>query len=240
VRQTKQDSIAALYTVSSASGKLPRGLSLAAQEEILGHYCQLRGLEAAFVLRETGIPGDMPLAARPAGSRLMNLVTDRLVSDIVVLKVESLWNNPVDSLGIICDWHRAGVALHVADLEGQAIDTSAALGWLVYVQGLGLGDFERRRAGERLSAARARRRREGRRHYNRPIFGFDLRDGRLKPNSAEQLVITRMRWMRRLGISFNKIAQKLNEDQTPTKRGGRAWYASTVRQVLANELHATG
>jgi len=237
VKRHKTNRLAAIYARSSASGDLRRGISLAAQEELLTHYCQLRGLDPAFVLRETGSEAGGALTGRPMGERLLQLIADRLVSDIVVLKVEYLWNNAVDSLGIIQDWHRAGVALHVADFDGQAIDTSAALGWLIYVQGLGLTDFERRRAGERLSAARARRQREGRRHHSRPIYGFDLSDGRLRPNPAEQLVITRMRWMRRLGLSFGKIAHKLNEDQTPTKRGGRAWYASTVRQVLANELH---
>jgi DNA invertase Pin-like site-specific DNA recombinase len=240
VKRHKADRIAAIYARSSAAGDLQRGVALATQEELLTHYCHLRGLDPAFVLRETGSESGGPLAGRPLGARLLQLIADRLVSDIVVLKVEYLWNNTVDSLGIIREWQRAGVALHIADLGGQAIDTSAALGWLVYVQGLGLTDFERRRAGERLSAARARRQREGRRHHSRPVYGFDLRDGRLRPNPAEQLVITRMRWMRRLGLSFGKIAHKLNEDQTPTKRGGRAWYASTVRQVLKNELHAAG
>ena len=37
--------------------------------------------------------------------------------------------------------------------------------------------------------------------------------------------------MRTKGASFHAIADTLNAEQVPTKRGGSSWYASTVRNI---------
>ena len=38
---------------------------------------------------------------------------------------------------------------------------------------------------------------------------------------------------REAGVALNAIARRLNEDAIPTSQGGKQWYASTVRAVLA-------
>jgi hypothetical protein len=38
--------------------------------------------------------------------------------------------------------------------------------------------------------------------------------------------------MRQNGYSFNAIARLLNGDGVPTARGGREWYAQTVKQIV--------
>jgi hypothetical protein len=51
------------------------------------------------------------------------------------------------------------------------------------------------------------------------------------PNDAEQALIARMKAMRADGMSFARIADRLNLDRVPTKRGG-TWASMTVKKIL--------
>ena len=48
--------------------------------------------------------------------------------------------------------------------------------------------------------------------------------------------ISMIRTLRKRGLSMNSIANQLNENQVPTKRGGK-WYASTIHYILNNKLY---
>ena len=53
-----------------------------------------------------------------------------------------------------------------------------------------------------------------------------------KPGLPPELV-TRIRQRHAQGESLGKIARQLNTEQVPTSQGGRQWWPSTVRAVLA-------
>ena len=53
----------------------------------------------------------------------------------------------------------------------------------------------------------------------------------LVANDAEQALIARMKAMRDDGASFGLIADQLNAEGAPTKRGGR-WAGMTVKKIL--------
>jgi site-specific DNA recombinase len=67
--------------------------------------------------------------------------------------------------------------------------------------------------------------------YSRPLMGFDAIDGKLIANDAEQALIARMKAMRDDGVSFGRIADQLNAEGAPTKRGGK-WASMTVKKIL--------
>jgi hypothetical protein len=50
-------------------------------------------------------------------------------------------------------------------------------------------------------------------------------------NDAEQALIGPMRAMRADGMSFARIANQLNADKVPTKRGG-TWASMTIKKIL--------
>lgn len=64
-----------------------------------------------------------------------------------------------------------------------------------------------------------------------PGFGTVAVDGHLVPDSTETAAVERMMEMREAGASYAAIADALNADGVPTKRGGR-WHPSTVQRVL--------
>ena len=62
-------------------------------------------------------------------------------------------------------------------------------------------------------------------------FGFTAEDGALVPDATERAVVGRMQRLRVDGISYNEIANCLNADDVPTKRGG-TWRSQTVKNIL--------
>ena len=60
-------------------------------------------------------------------------------------------------------------------------------------------------------------------------YGFTTERKQLVPDQAERdVVIRRLHWS---GLSNRKIADQLNAEQVPAKRGG-AWHPTTVARVL--------
>jgi hypothetical protein len=54
-----------------------------------------------------------------------------------------------------------------------------------------------------------------------------------RPPAVPPEVVQRIREARSAGLSLRQIADRLNAEGTPTAHGGRRWWASTVRSVLA-------
>ena len=91
-------------------------------------------------------------------------------------------------------------------------------------------ELERALIAQRTVDALAELKRQGR-AYNHPPYGWDVVDGLLKRNKAEQRVIRSIRAQRARGASYRMIAEALAAKGVPTKRGG-TWAAATVRSLL--------
>jgi len=63
----------------------------------------------------------------PGGRTLTDSVTQG-AKHIITTKLDRLFRDCEDALNMSRQWDRAGVALHVLDMGGQAIDTSTAIG----------------------------------------------------------------------------------------------------------------
>ena len=72
-----------------------------------------------------------------------------------MLKLDRMFRNAGDCLATVEAWDRAGVALHVVDLGGNAIDTTSAAGRFMLVVLAGAAEMERNLIRERTKAALA-------------------------------------------------------------------------------------
>jgi len=58
--------------------------------------------------------------------------------------------------------------------------------------------------------------------------------GRLEVRSKkEEVIITRMRAMKLSGLSYGRIAERLNQSEVPTKTKRGLWSAKTVHQIVS-------
>lgn len=226
---------AVAYIRVSTREQATEGISLEAQEAKVRAYCALKGLELEHIITDAGVSAAKPLAKRPGGKQLLALAAGG--KPVVAFKLDRLFRDCVDCLDVVRSWDKAGTALHLIDLGGQAIDTSTAMGRFFLTVMAGAAELERNLIGERTSAAIQHLQAQGV-GVGRAPYGFRYAepgaDGRkqLVAVDEELRVVERMQRLRAAGLSNAAIASVLNDDRVPTKRGGQ-WRASTVRQVLS-------
>ncbi len=224
------------YVRCSTQEQADSGLGLGAQEDRIRAYCRLKTLCLREIIRDAGVSGGKPLASREGGKRLLSAIRRGEAQAVVMLKLDRMFRNAGDCLSTVEKWDRAGVALHVVDLGGNAIDTTSAAGRFMLVVLAGAAEMERNLVRERTRSALAVKRANGQRTGTVP-YGYDLGpDGKtLISNEFEQEMISQMREMRSVKRwTLEAIAEELTERGIPTKRGKcRNWRLQTVGQILA-------
>ena len=223
------------YARCSTQEQADSGLGLEVQEERIRAYCTMRKLTLRDIVTDPGVSGGKPLAKRDGGNQLLSAIGKQKAQAVVMLKLDRMFRNAGDCLNTVERWERKGVAVHVVDLGGNAIDTTSAAGRFMLVVLAGAAEMERNLVRERTRSALAIRRANGQRTGTIP-YGFDLADdgSTLAPNATEQAVITQIHEMRAAGMPLEHIAEELTERSIPTKTGrSRRWKHQTVAGILS-------
>ncbi len=236
---------AIIYVRCSTAEQADEGVSLQAQEDRCRAYAALRDLEVAAVVADPGVSGGTPLAERPGGARMLAAIAGG-VGVVIGLKLDRLFRDAVDCLVMVRGWERAGVALHLCDLGGNAIDSSSAAGQFMLLVLAGVAEMERNRTRERTREALAWMK-KNHEVYGPIPFGFrracghpDHPDGpealpevcrRLVPDAEAARTLARARALRGAGGSYRDIARTLNLEGRRAAQGG-GWHASTARGIL--------
>ena len=231
-KATVNERAAVIYIRVSTADQAEHGVSLDAQRERLSAYAVACGLDVVAVVREEGISGTVPLADRPEGSRVAEMVSSGKVRHVIALKLDRLFRSAVDALSVTAQWDKTGIALHLVDMGGTSLNTGSAIGRMMLTMMAGFAQFERDLTAERTTAALAHKKANGAAYSPTP-FGKTREGDALLDNEEEQGIITRIRAWREEGFSLRGIASRLNDEGVSTKQG-RTWHASTVRYILNN------
>jgi DNA invertase Pin-like site-specific DNA recombinase len=227
---------AVCYLRVSTEEQARHGVSLAAQEEKLLAYCRLSGLEPVAMIREEGVSGSKPLGTRPGGVELLKLVAKKDIKHVISMKLDRLFRDAADALNLTKSWDKGGVALHLVDMGGQALNTSSAMGRFFLGMMSSFAELERNLIAERTATALTHKKAH-REAYSPTPYGFDREGGTLAENPGEQETVAKIKGWRRSGWTLRRIVEELNQLAIPTKRGGH-WYPCTVRYLLKNNLYA--
>ena len=222
------------YTRCSTHEQADSGLGLDVQTERIRAYCTLKGLVLLDIITDASVSGGKPLASREGGQRLLDAIRKRKADAVVMLKLDRMFRNAGDCLTTVEKWEQSGVALHVVDLGGNAIDTTSAAGRFMLVILAGAAEMERNLTRERTKSAMAVKRANGQRVGAVP-YGFDLAANgtTLVVNEAEQAVIQDIRVMRSKGMTLEAIAKTLTTRDIPTKTGKSSrWTHQAVARIL--------
>lgn len=238
MRTSKPVKPSAIAYVRVSTGKqVEEGVSLDAQEERIRAYCKMKGLKLAQIVREEGISASKALGDRPEGKRVLDALAGKQAEHIVALKLDRLFRDAADALTQTRRWDKAGVALHLIDFGGTAIDTSSAMGRMFLTMAAGFAELERNLIAERTTSALGFKKRSGQVYCaNTPLGYSRTRDGRLVPNGPEQIIIRRIHAMRQADSSLHEIAAVLNKAGHRGRKGGK-FYASSIKKILENSLH---
>jgi len=218
--------------VRVSSQEQVEGTSLKAQEEQIRAYAMLKGIELVDLFIDAGVSGGKPIADRPEGSLLVELVTSGQVQCVVVVKLDRAFRNTVDCLQTVTEWERAGVALHIIDLGGNSIDTTSPAGRFMLTVLSAAAEMEWGMIRDRCNSGRASRKAQGFRVGEIPL-GWKLGDdGRtLLENPDEQRVLSVIHDLRDRGLTLRAIADELNKLGYRAKKGGN-WTHGQVQSVL--------
>ena len=228
------------YLRVSRADQANEGLSLEGQEARIREYCARRGFCLVSVLTEDG--GETAagrkrgqsarktrLAARVAGRTLLDTLAAGDASCVVAVKLDRLFRITSDALDTIDSWTRAGVALHVLDFGGSALDTASAMGRAFVAMMAVFSQLEADLTGERTRAALAVKKARGER------LGRPRRDEDLEALALAEKIRGAFRLMKSQGHdsarSWELAKEWLNQrgPLRPDGNGGAQWTVSALR-----------
>ena len=233
MRKNTEHRTAVGYVRVSTDEQTKSGLSLESQRARIQAYADMRGLQLVELVTDASVSGGTPLAKRPGGAGVADLVRRRGVSAVVVIKLDRLFRNTMDALATVTEWDKRGVGLHVLDLGGSAVDTQSASGRFMLTVLAAIGEMERGQVRERTAAALERKRERGEKTGGGVPYGYKVASGRIVADADERRVTKRMERLRAKGYTLRKVAERLNRDGLRTKRGA-SWKAVQVARALRN------
>ena len=153
------------------------------------------------------------------------------------MKLDRLFRITTDMLLTVQEVEDMGVRLLIADLGGEAIDTSTSTGRFMLTIFGGIAEMERGLISERTQEGMDQLKAQNKR-FTESIFGWDVNeDGMLEPNWYEQDLIDWMDWqIEDNGMSAAAVARSLNSRGITGKRGGQ-WQGQSVKRTIGHTFH---
>lgn len=210
---------------------MEEGVSLAHQQERVTAWAVANGHELAGLFVETGSGSSTD--NRPELQKAMQAVC-KAKGVLVVYSLSRFSRSVVDTLNLAAQLEKADANL--ASLS-ESIDTSSAVGRMVFRMLSTLNQFEREMLIERTTSALGHMRRQNKRISGPIPYGYSLAtDGKtLVPLPQEQEVIRAIMQQRAKGQTLAAIATDLTSTGVPTKNPGKAWHGSTVASILKRQ-----
>ena len=221
---------AAIYTRVSTEDQAKEGFSLDAQLKRLEAYCRARGWTVAARYVEEGQSGRT--VNRPAYRAMMAAMEDWDL--ILVMKMDRIHRNSVNFTLMMDELRRHGKEFNSLQ---ESFDTTTAMGRFVMDIMQRIAQLESEQIGERVHMGMQKKARDGDLHLGSAHpYGYEYRNGELLVIPQEAAVVEKMFHWREQGLSYQRIADSLNQASVPSKRGG-AWSRQSVWKVVNNPLY---
>ena len=212
------------YIRVSSQRQVDEGNSLSSQKRIISNLASFKGLnlKPEDFLIEKGVSAGIPLWERPKGRVFKRKLLSGEYNNLIVMKLDRLFRITSDMLLSLDEIEDMGVRLLVADLGGEAIDTSTSTGKFMLTIFGAIAEMERGLISERTQEGMEQLNAQNKR-FTDSIFGWDVdANGMLIPNWNEQDLIDWMDWqIEANGMSAAAVARSLNARGITGKRGGK-------------------
>lgn len=223
--------VAAYARVSTDSAE--QLISLEAQKHHYETYIKANSdWEFAGIYYDEGVSG----TKKEKRTELLRLITDcenRKIDFIVTKSISRFARNTTDCLELVRKLTDLGVFIY---FEKENINTQSMESELMLTILSSLAESESISFSENNKWSIQRRFRNGTYKLSYPPYGYDYLDGQIVVNKEQAQIVKRIFADALSGKGTMKIAEDLNEEGVPTKRGGQ-WSNSTVRGILSNEKY---
>ncbi len=224
---------AVIYSRVSTEEQSQNGSSLEMQETRCAAFAASKGWTVTETIRDGGFSAkDLN---RPGMQRVLQLVKQRTVEAVLILKLDRLTRSVSDLGNLLALFDRKKVALAGPEV---VFDTSTSAGRLIANLLCSVSQWEREQIGERTHAVLQHRRLSGLTYSAQVPFGYrrvgEGKWARFVPVTHELEAVVTMHKLRAHGFSLRKIAHHLTVSGVVTKRGRSEWSPTSVRSILKN------
>jgi DNA invertase Pin-like site-specific DNA recombinase len=147
---------------------------------------------------------------------------------LITAKLDRMFRSALDALDVLAKLKVRNVSLHMIDLGGDVTDNGIRK--LVFTILSAVAEAERDRIRERVAQVKQDQKDRGRYLGGKVPFGFRVGDdGGLKPDAAEQALITHARTLRSDGATLRAIQAVLEAQH------GRKLSLDALHRVIAQE-----
>jgi site-specific DNA recombinase len=216
------------YLRVSTDKQADKGISLEAQQDKAKAYASLYDLDLVEVIVDAGESAKS--LDRPGLQRALAMLKSGKAEALLVVKLDRLTRSVVDLGKLIETYFAPGKAALMS--VGEQIDTRSAAGRLVLNILASVSQWERETIGERTSAAMQHKQAKGEYIGGETPYGFDLVNGELIEDEAEQEVIQKAKAYQAEGLSLRKIAAELDKQGIKTRRGS-IFAANQIKRMVA-------
>ncbi len=233
------DTFAVSYARVSTEDQAREGFSLEAQQRRIRAYCSAKGYGLLRGYVDNGYSGRS--TNRPGFQEMMDVVRNGLNADgrtvrisvVVVAKFDRLNRNLYDFLATLREMERNKVDFASVD---ETVDTRGPLGRFFMQMIAAIAELESGMIGERVRHGMTQKALKGGFNGMSAPYGYKVRAGRLVIIKREAAVVRRFCGWRRRGRSLRWIADRLNQDGIPTKKGKR-WTKRQVHRIVHSPLY---
>ncbi|MFH1374364.1 MAG: recombinase family protein [bacterium] len=191
------------YVRVSTARQAAEGQSIDAQVQRIHAYAKANDLTVDKVYTENGASGKN--TDRPVLTQLLADLDD--IGVVIVYKFDRISRSVVDLYSLLERFQTAGITFKSVS---EGVDTGSAVGKFMMNVLAGLAQMERELIGERTKDTLASKQARGE-HCGRIPFGFRMGDdGHLERDPSQQLVIARIKRLRRNGRSERDISERLS------------------------------
>ena len=202
----------------------------------------VKGWEVAAVYSDEGLSGTLDAGRRPGLAALLAAACSGDVQAVIVLSLDRLARKTLLVLDLVGKLDGCGVELVSVK---ESLDTSSPSGRFALTMFAAIAQLERDTIVARTTDGRnARGKSDGEMGGAVPLGYLRLRDDKGKAAGvvvveSEAETVRTIFAQRAGGGSLRSIAQNLNEQGIPARKGGQ-WLHTAVKEVLSNEAEYRG
>lgn len=219
------------YLRVSTEGQSSDGFGLDVQERAIRAFALSQGYEIIELVKDS-VSGATPPAERDGFQRVLELAGEGRFTVLLLYKFDRLARNvlhAVTSVHALRD--RFGIVIRSVT---EPIDTATPMGEMIFTVLASMAAQERQVITERTFGGRREKAAKGGFAGGAVPYGYQRdKDGGLVICAAEAEVVRRIFAQRAMGRTLQGIADGLNADGIPSKKGG-AWKVGALHYLLDN------
>ena len=167
------------------------------------------------VFTDIGVSGSVAPEKRPGAAAALRAVSTHQADAVIVSKLDRLSRSTIHAVQL-AGWFKAHKNFRALDL---GVDLSTPGGRMMLTMMAAVAEFELELMAARQRDAHAARRARG-------IAGARGTVKRERPDLVDRIISDRA-----IGMTWQAIADRLNDEQIPTMRGGTHWRVSSVQSA---------